>query len=424
MFADPSSKAQLRLIDFGSGCIEEPESATGTLNGATATNGTTTNGTSSTNKDGLITHTTFAGSAFYISPEMFQKSYTQRTDVWSVGVALYVLVAGYPADELQKAFNILQTAKRKVPLRELPQMPPDMPDTYFELLEALLTYRHKKRPSAETCLQMEFVQFHKVLEEEQDNKGLSFEEVSKAAHAAASSENGSGRPNMSRRTASIRLTGSVSRHALFLGFKKYERSLTTLLATMLSKDELRRLLTILQDRVKAEAELSASATTTTTTDTATSNGSTAERTEQDDSSHHPSTTKLSNEQKLAVIPVKDLKTILESEIKNQTVLTTMEKLPNANVYQSFAYHVAFLADFVGDSASKMGSRSRRERSLSLGNSTRIMTSSNNSVRSAGSLRGMRNMSVRLSKRKEDPNSVHGSKVFVKPQPQRAQSVYM
>lgn len=49
---------------------------------------------------------------FYVSPEMYQRTYTFKTDVWLAGVALYVLVAGYPDDALlQKAFNILQSSK-------------------------------------------------------------------------------------------------------------------------------------------------------------------------------------------------------------------------------------------------------------------------------------------------------------------------
>ena len=42
-------------------------------------------------------------------------------------MTIYVLAAGYPADVLQKAFNLLQSAKRN--LRELPNMPDDMPDS-------------------------------------------------------------------------------------------------------------------------------------------------------------------------------------------------------------------------------------------------------------------------------------------------------
>jgi hypothetical protein len=69
MFQFPTPGSDLRIIDFGSGTAKVVEGV----------------------------HTTFAGSAFYISPEMFQHSYTNKTDVWSVGVTLYVLVAGYPA---------------------------------------------------------------------------------------------------------------------------------------------------------------------------------------------------------------------------------------------------------------------------------------------------------------------------------------
>jgi serine/threonine protein kinase len=57
----------------------------------------------------------------------FQRTYSYKTDVWSAGVTIYVLVAGFPADLLQRAFNQLQSADRN--LRELPNMPDNMPDS-------------------------------------------------------------------------------------------------------------------------------------------------------------------------------------------------------------------------------------------------------------------------------------------------------
>jgi serine/threonine protein kinase len=69
--------ASLRLIDFGSGTVDKTENRV----------------ENALDNDNLIYHTTFAGSAFYMSPEMFKKEYTALTDVFSVGVVLYVVVA-------------------------------------------------------------------------------------------------------------------------------------------------------------------------------------------------------------------------------------------------------------------------------------------------------------------------------------------
>ncbi|KAL3902822.1 MAG: hypothetical protein SGARI_005659 [Bacillariaceae sp.] len=118
MFLNANPGAELRLIDFGSG----------------------------TNKVVEGFHSTFACTPFYNSPEMYQKTYSTKTDVWSCGVTLYVLVAGYPSEKLQRAFNILQNGQRTT-LKGLPNMPDDMPDSYYELLDAALCYKHKMRNS-------------------------------------------------------------------------------------------------------------------------------------------------------------------------------------------------------------------------------------------------------------------------------------
>ena len=54
MFLQPSPKSELRVIDFGSGVMDDPNAVL---------------------EEGAEfgRHTTFAGSAFYISPEMFQR---------------------------------------------------------------------------------------------------------------------------------------------------------------------------------------------------------------------------------------------------------------------------------------------------------------------------------------------------------------
>lgn len=209
MFVSPTPGSDLRIIDFGSGTRKVVEGV----------------------------HTTFAGSAFYISPEMFQRTYTQKTDIWSIGVTLYVLVAGYPADVLQKAFNHLQQSGRN--LRELPGFPEDMPDSFVEMMDALLVYRHKQRKTAEELLKLDFVQFHK--------SAFSIDQI-----ALQAQQDGPSGPSKQRMSISIK--GSVSRHTIMLDYQKYQRSLTTLLATLLDKKELISFVSDVEEKVKEKQE--------------------------------------------------------------------------------------------------------------------------------------------------------------------------
>jgi serine/threonine protein kinase len=321
MFLSPAPGAAVRLIDFGSGTVNANHKLVD-------------------QDDDDSMHTTFAGSAFYISPEMFQRKYTSKTDVWSAGATLYVLVAGYPAANLQKAFNILQKNQRD--LRTLPNVPDNMPDSFYELLDATLTYRHKKRPAAADLLSYEFVRFHGELEagilqqvgdvgvgmDSINNNGpkadrvdfqLSLEQIS----ATAAGGTDPGISGTIGRTASVSLRGSVSKHNIFLNFKKYERSLTTLLATMLSKTELNQLLELLKDRIGQKIHQSGT------------NGADVEHTiteaamlvsaEKDISeskeaggaaSNTKSTMDRLQKQKLHVVEIRELKTILSRDMKN------------------------------------------------------------------------------------------------------------
>ena len=45
-------------------------------------------------KDSIFT--TLKGSSYYMSPEMFEKHYTNKCDIWSIGVVTYMLLSGYP----------------------------------------------------------------------------------------------------------------------------------------------------------------------------------------------------------------------------------------------------------------------------------------------------------------------------------------
>lgn len=113
-------------------------------------------------------------------------------------------------------------------------MPENMPETFFEMLDACLTYKHRIRKSAGSILESsEFVRFHKEhekVEELEENKDfVSFTEALADTNAP-------------RRTKSIVIEGSIVRHMMMMKYGKFEHSVTSLLATVLVKSELKSLL--------------------------------------------------------------------------------------------------------------------------------------------------------------------------------------
>ena len=128
---------------------------------------------------------------------------------------------------------MLQSSNRN--LRDLPNLPDNMPDSFYDLLDGLLVYKHKQRKSAGDMLSHEFVTFHK--------EALSVEQIAMQAQEDVVGEELSGSTKRRfEKTRSVALRGSVSRHTLFLDYQKYQRSLTTLLATLIDKKDLKELM--------------------------------------------------------------------------------------------------------------------------------------------------------------------------------------
>ena len=296
MFKTKATGAELRLIDFGCAAMD---------------------GTSDMPYDSLVQHKTFAGTPFYIAPEVFHTSYSSRADVWSVGATLLVLVAGYPADELQKAFNMIQ--KRKKDLKKFPGMPEDMPETYFEMINGLLTYKPEKRMTCGEALKCEFVSFHKDLEGDQ-----------KAGKSKV------------RRTQSILFSQTGARHGAYMGYKKFERAMTTVLATVPSKEELETLLKKLDDKKQAEKapeDDNDGVVASLMKKLAGDDKKQSEEAPEDDNDGIDS-------EKLNVIKVGDLKKKL-LDLGLVDALATIEQLPNSSQYDSYSYSIELLREFSG-----------------------------------------------------------------------------
>jgi hypothetical protein len=132
-------------------------------------------------------------------------------------------------------------------------MPKDiLPETYFDMLNKLLTYRYKARKSAGEMLEEDdFVLFHQE-EQEGDTTTTTTTTTTKMMNKGSNTKNNNNRRVSMKRTASIVLSGTGERAALAFGFTKFTRALTTILATMLNHVDIKALLANVDEHLKKE----------------------------------------------------------------------------------------------------------------------------------------------------------------------------
>ncbi len=91
------------------------------------------------------------GTAYYISPDVLNKCYNEKSDIWSVGVIMHVLLSGRPPfegtcdDEITKKVRV---GTYDLNIEELSKVSKDAKD----LLKRMLTYDQEDRISADEAL--------------------------------------------------------------------------------------------------------------------------------------------------------------------------------------------------------------------------------------------------------------------------------
>ena len=179
-----------------------------------------------------------------------------------------------------------------------------MPNSFYQMLEGALVYRPKGRSNADQLMNGEFAQFHIAHGENpaaHDDDDDDVEEDPDAVEESAD-DLPKLRPSMAK-TKSVLLTGAVGRHSVFLGYQAFERNVTTILATMLPKDQCKTLMTTLRNYHPTHAEGS------------NANVANSESKDQEEKKDDVGTTqnvaKRTNASKLQVLPVKELMLLLD-----------------------------------------------------------------------------------------------------------------
>ena len=97
------------------------------------------------------------GTPYYIAPEVLAKAYNEKCDIWSCGVITYIILSGIPP------FNGAsdQEIMKKVKLGKFSFSDPvwaSISDQGKDFITQLLTKDKDKRPSAESALQLPWIQ--------------------------------------------------------------------------------------------------------------------------------------------------------------------------------------------------------------------------------------------------------------------------
>lgn len=99
---------------------------------------------------------TKAGTPYYVAPEVLEGRYAEQSDVWSIGVIMYILLCGSPPFSGNDTVAVLDSVKRAKPSFDRKEWK-KISQHAKELLKALLTRDPNMRSTAAEALQSEWV---------------------------------------------------------------------------------------------------------------------------------------------------------------------------------------------------------------------------------------------------------------------------
>ena len=119
---------QIKIIDFGTSLVYDP----------------------SRNLDEKL------GTPYYIAPEVLNKNYDSKCDIWSCGVITYILLSGVPPFNGQSDQDIMKKVRQGSFSFE-DKAWEKISDKAKDFISALLTYNKDERPTAEELLKHEWL---------------------------------------------------------------------------------------------------------------------------------------------------------------------------------------------------------------------------------------------------------------------------
>lgn len=96
------------------------------------------------------------GTSYYIAPEVILKHYSQKCDIWSIGVILYILLVGFPPFDGESDEEIMNNILKYDVSYDDSEWE-NLSPAAIKFLKKLLNKNPKDRPSAEECLKDKWI---------------------------------------------------------------------------------------------------------------------------------------------------------------------------------------------------------------------------------------------------------------------------
>jgi calcium-dependent protein kinase len=105
------------------------------------------------------------GTPYYIAPEVIKKQYSEKCDLWSIGVLMYILLSGEPPFNDPRADNDAIMKKVEIGKYDIENgVWKQISDPAKDLIKKLLTMDPATRPSAEEALNHPWIADHNNIE--------------------------------------------------------------------------------------------------------------------------------------------------------------------------------------------------------------------------------------------------------------------